>query len=179
MKKKLFAVAAFLLVFGCSSEKKHRASSILELKELGKLATVEYLVSKVVRARDDQTWYKIGERKILISCKASIRAGVDLSKIGAQQIKQSENSISIQLPPPEIISFSLPPEKIKVEYVEVGIFRHRFNQSEIEGIMVQAERQIRRQMDSLNILQKAQESAATFVRHFFQQAGFEEVTVQL
>ena len=48
-----------------------RLSSLSNTAELG---TVEYTVRKAVRARDEGEWFKIGNRRILFSCTAHIKA---------------------------------------------------------------------------------------------------------
>lgn len=178
IRKKIFWTIVVLAAgAGCKPKAEPRPSPVLQLREMGQLATAEFEVAKVVRARDEDTWYKVGERRMLLYCRARIKAGVDLSQVRDIDIKSSENSISIQLPPPQIISFNLPPESIKVAYTDVGLLRDPFSQAETAAIMKRAEVQIRRQADSLNILQKAQEGAVTFITRFFEQAGYEEVSV--
>lgn len=151
---------------------------ILQLRQLGQLATTEMEVAKVVRARDENTWYKFGERRMLLTCRARIKAGVDLTQLKESDVISTENKIRIKLPPPQIISFSMPPESIKVAYSEIGPFRDPFSQTETNWILEQAERQIRRQADSLNLLPRAREGAVTFFTRYFVQAGFEEVIVE-
>jgi hypothetical protein len=151
---------------------------VLQLRELGQLATVEMEVAKVIRARDEDTWYKIGERRMLLSCRARVKAGIDLSQMKESDIERGENSIRVKLPPPQLISFSMPPENIKVAYTEIGPFRDRFSTAETDFILEQAEKQIRRQVDSLNILPRARQGAITFVTRFFVQAGIEQVVVE-
>lgn len=178
IRNKIYCTLLVLLpILGCGKKEPSRPSPVLQLREMGQLATTEWELSKVVRARDEDTWYKWGERRMLITCRARIKAGIDLSQIRDVDIKKEGNNISIKLPPPQIISFSLPPEGIKVAYTDVGPFRDPFSQAETGAIMQQAEVQIRRQADSLNMLQKAADGAATFVKQFFEQAGYENVTV--
>lgn len=35
-------------------------------------------IAKIIKASDDKTRYKIGDRKIIMTCKASLTAGIDL-----------------------------------------------------------------------------------------------------
>lgn len=171
------ALFVLLLLFGCAKKEPPRPSPIMQLREMGQLATAEYELAKVVRARDEATWYKLGERRILITCRARIKGGIDLSQIRDVDIQTTGNTISIKLPPPQIISFNLPPQNIQVAYTNVGPLRDPFTQAETNSIMQQAERQIRRQADSLNILQKAGANAVTFITRFFEGAGYEQVAV--
>src|SRR5574344_2514556 len=45
----------------------------------GELATVEYTVSKIIKAKDC-TWWKIGEKRVLFKCNAYLTAGVDMTQ---------------------------------------------------------------------------------------------------
>lgn len=180
IRKKIYWTAFVLpLLCCCAPKPKARPSPVLQLRSLGQLATTEFELAKVVRARDEDTWYKLGERRMLITCSAKIRAGIDLSQIRDIDVEHSKSKITIKLPPPQIISFSMPPENIKVAFMDVGLFRDQFSQAETNAILQQAEVQIRRQADSLNILQKAQEGAVSFITSFFEQAGYEQVSVSV
>ncbi len=141
------------------------------------LATAEYIVTKVVKAEDNKTWYKLGDRRILISSKATIKAGIDLSKMSDNDITRSNNKLSILLPAPQILSLNLSPADIKVEHEEVSFFREKFTNAERDALLAQAEKQIREQADSLGLLNSAKENAIVFVRSFFQNAGFKEVDI--
>lgn len=113
---------AVLLLFAC--KKKEKSRDILQaIQQTGQLITVEYSLSKIVRANDNKTWYKLGDRKILISAEATVKAGVDLQKLTAEDVAIEEKQISLRLPPPTIFSIALPPDKITVQYEDVSFFR--------------------------------------------------------
>lgn len=178
IRKKIFWSLCVLLLTACGKKQPApRPNPVVQLREMGQLATTEFELSKIVQARDEDTWYKVGERRMLVSCRARVRAGIDLSQIRDIDVQADGSQVSIKLPPPQIFTFSLPPENIRVVYTDVGILRSPFSQAETNGILQQAEVQIRRQVDSLNILQQAQEGAALFVRRFFEQAGFTTVNI--
>ena len=69
-----------LLLAGCSSSLP-REEKVLAIKEMGALATTEYTITKIVKASDNQTWYKVGDRKILLSVEANIKAMIILTCI--------------------------------------------------------------------------------------------------
>lgn len=175
MNKKLLLFPLIVLL-SCSNKKND--SYIHALREMQQLATAEYIVTKVVKADDNKTWYKFGDRRILISCKATIKAGVDLTKLGDNDISRSNNKLSILLPAPQILSLNLSPEDIKVEHEEVSFFREKFTNSERDALLTQAEKQIREQADSLGVLNTAKENTVVFIRSFFHNAGIKEVDVK-
>ena len=163
--------------FGCSAPKEEPRPVVFSLQQIGKLATAEYQITRIVKAADNQTWYKWGDRKILISCAASVKAGIDFTQLKPQHVNQKEGKIFVQLPPPQILSLNLPPEGIKVAYTDVSVFRDPFSSSEINAIMQTAERQIQRQLTALDILTTARTNATAFVTRFLNGAGFNEVYV--
>ena len=178
MNKNLFSLAFLVLLWNCAPKKEPPKPIIFSLQQIGKLATAEYLISRIVKGEDNQTWYKIGGRRILISCTASVKAGIDFTKLQPQHVNQQEDGkVFVQLPPPQIISLNIRPEDIKMAYTDVGVFRDPFSSGEINAIMKTAEMQIRRQVNSLDILPAAQTNASAFVTRFLTAAGFKEVYV--
>ncbi len=113
----------YLLLFSACARKPAPQDIVLQLRELNELATVEYTVSKIVKASDDQTWYKVGDRKILMSCRATVKAGIDLNRLSPSAIRVDGKKVSIDLPAAQILSVIVRPEEIRTEYEEVGLFR--------------------------------------------------------
>jgi Protein of unknown function (DUF4230) len=144
---------------------------------MSELATAEYIVTKIIKASDNQTWYKAGDRKILMSCRASIKAGIDLSAISEENIKIDGKNISLQIPGAKIISLNMPPEDIKVEYQEIDLFRSPFKAGERDALAAQAEAQIRNGAEVMGILQTADANAKSFVTDFLQRAGYTGITI--
>ena len=150
---------------------------IYSLQEMSDLATVEYTVTKIIKAKDDKTWYKIGDRKILMSCEAQIKAGIDMSSISENNFSINGKDVELQLPPPKIISVSIPAETIKVEYEDISFFRDSYKTSERDQLATQAEAQIRNSIDSLGILQQAKVNTSLFVNNFLARLGYENITI--
>ena len=141
------------------------------------LVTVEYVVTKIIKANDNKTWYKAGDRKILMSCRASLKAGIDLSAIKEDNIQVDDKTISIQVPPAKLISLSMPPEDIIVEYQEIDLFRTPFKAGERDALAAQAEAQIRSSAEAMGILQTADANAKNLVTDFLKRAGYTTVNI--
>jgi hypothetical protein len=150
---------------------------VLTLKEMSELATVEYTITKIIKAADNKTWYKIGDRRILMSCEATIKAGIDMAAINESNFTISGKRITVNLPAPRIISIHLPAEKIKTEYTEVGFLRAPFSNAERDAIAKQAEIQIKGSINSLGILDQAKVNTATFVTGFLKRFGYEQINI--
>lgn len=175
----MIRLSFFLFFFAVAcAQKQQPQDMVLQLRELNELATVEYTVSKIVKAADDQTWYKVGDRKILMSCAATVKAGIDLSQLGPDDIRTDGKKISLSLPPAKIFSVNIKPEDIRTEYEEVGLFRSDFTAAERNGLLAQGEVQIRQQMAGTNILKEAESQASLVLGNFYRGLGFEEVNIR-
>ncbi len=173
MQKYLFLIIFFL----ACGKKTDQKPNIFSLREMSDLATVEYTVTKIIKASDNNAWFKIGERKILMSCEAYIKAGIDMSSINEHSFKINEKNIQVTLPQPKIISFSIPPEGIKTEYEETGVFRDKFKTQDRDALAAQAEKQIRNSIETLGILKQAKANTALFVTNFLKKLGYENIII--
>lgn len=163
---------------GCSSEKEpSKIQQVLGLQKMSDLATAEYVVTKIIKANDDKTWYKVGDRKILMSCKASLVAGIDLSQLTEKDIHIDGDNITLTLPHARLLYINIKPEDIKTAYQEVSLFRDNFSAQEKDQLAAQAENQIRDSVDSLGILVTAETNATLFINHFLQKEGFKKISI--
>jgi hypothetical protein len=178
MNKIVVSILFCLLFISCNEKSvPEQKKEILGLKEMNELATAEYTITKVVKANDNKTWFKVGDRKILLSCTGSIKAGIDLSAIKEENINISDKEIAIQLPPAKIISLSIPPEKITLEYEKVGFWRDKFSNAEQNELLVQAEAQIRAVADSIGVLKSAESNAKAFIIGFLERLGYKNAAI--
>jgi hypothetical protein len=166
-----------LLFLASCAEKPAEKVDVYEIRNIGLLSTTEYTLGKVVKLKDNKEWYKYGDRNILISCKAKVKAGIDLTTIAAEDIQVDGSRIAITLPAPVVLSLTMDPDQIHVEIEEVNGFRLGFSQDEKNKILALGERSIRANLSQTNILQTAQKNARIFAIDFYKQLGFDEVTV--
>ena len=194
MKHYLFYILFFSIFTACSNEPDIPITELYEVRDIGQLSTVEYTIGKIIILEDsdfdwkdfewtDIEWTdidklpKIGERKLLISCKAKVKAGVDLSKIKEEDINVSGNTIEITLPPAEITSFSMDPNSVRTEMENISGFRDAFTQREKSEFLQQGEEAIKNDMADSEVLEDARDNAEMFLEDFYQQLGFEHVIV--
>ena len=84
--KKLIGIAALLLLSSCGNSLEQTAKEKLgTLTEMAELGTVEYTITKIIKA-SDKAFYTIGDRKILFSCSATMKAGVDLDGFSTENV---------------------------------------------------------------------------------------------
>ena len=186
MKKKLMVKIlvsiCFFTLFSCKQDISHKQmeEQVGKITSLTELGTVEYVVTKIVKANDNATWYKFGDRKILFSCKAILKAGIDLSKLEDSDIKANieKKSISITLPEAELLSVNLKPENIKLIYEKTSITRSSFSNKERDAILAQGEADILKSVPDMGIFDDAESNAKLFLEAFFKQAGFTNVNIE-
>lgn len=166
-----------LFLFACRQKNAAPNDTIAILREIDELATTEYTITKVVKASDNKTWFKPGERKILITCEAVVKAGIDMKGITEKDIERSGKTITIHLPPPRILSVNIPPEKIKVEFEKVTMLRDPFTSRERNDLMVQAETQIKNSATELGIIEQAKVNTQLLLSRLLMQTGFEKVVL--
>jgi hypothetical protein len=170
------ALLLLLAALSCTN-RKEKLQQVMALQQMNDLATVEYVVTKIIKANDNATWYKIGDRKILLSCRATLTAGIDLSQVKEQNIQISGDNIELTLPPAKLISLNINPEDISQEFEEVAVFRQHFKPSEINNLAAQAEEEIRNSIDSMGLLQTAQTNASLFITNFLRRLGYKTITI--
>lgn len=186
MKKKLMVQIlvsiCFFALFSCKQDisYKQMEEQVGKITSLTELGTVEYVVTKIVKANDNATWYKFGDRKILFSCKAILKAGIDLSKLEDSDIKANieKKSISITLPEAELLSVNLKPENIKLIYEKTSITRSSFSNKERDAILAQGEADILKSVPDMGIFDDAENNAKLFLEAFLKQAGFTNVNIE-
>ena len=172
------SLCILLAMQGCS--RKNEAAVIHSLSSMNQLGLVEYRVRKIIKADDPGEWYKIGDRKILLSCTAYLKAGIDLAGFSPEEdivIDRRKGKVSITLPHATLLSLDIPPSEIRQEYDQVTLLRSAFSVQERNQLLRQGERQIRRSVPSLGILEEAEANARKFFESAFYKMDFKEVEV--
>jgi len=177
MNKQILFIISFFILAACS-DNNGPEEDVFKITNIGELSTTEYTVGKIIKLDDvGEEWYEYGDRKLLISCKAKVKAGIDLTKIGENDIKVSGSTIEITLPPAEITSFSMDPNLIRTEMESVSGLRLSFSQEEKNDILKQGEDAIKEDLGETGILNDATDNAETFLIDFYKQMGYEKIIV--
>ena len=106
MKRLIYIVSLFVLLSACKDD---RGLVVGKIKKASKLATTEFTIDKMVYGvkRKRLLWVvKLNEAKFLAHSKAIVKAGVDLEKLRKEDVDIEGKSISLKLPPVEVINFS-------------------------------------------------------------------------
>ena len=153
------------------------------MRQAAELGTVQYTVQKVV-SNNDESWKIFGDRKILFSFKAVIKAGIDMEKFDPQSVRVSENKrkgtkkISLELPQPKILTYKVRPEDVKLIYSELSLFRTEYTNKERDEIVAKGLWELKTDKELTGmILRDARLNAESFVEMLLRRNGFTNVEI--
>ncbi|MEN8119905.1 MAG: DUF4230 domain-containing protein [Bacteroidota bacterium] len=168
-----------LISVSCFRSEPDRAMVISKLKNSAKLATVEYIVTKVISAKDHNWFAK--DAYFFAETEATIKAGIDLDKLKDEDIQIDGSKINVLLPPIEILNFSYPAEGFRVieKYSdEAAIFKWNSISVAIkDDLYRQGEADIRQNIDDLRIINTAQRNTRVLLTKILNLSGFEEIYI--
>ncbi len=175
--KQIFTIITLFILLSCGKSEAEKDKEVFSIRSIGTLSTTEYTVGKIIKLNDKGEWYTFGERKILMSCKAKIKGGINLQKLKEEDLIIEGEKVTIKLPAAEIISFEMDPSLIKTEFTEVNGFRSNFSQEEKANILKLGETAIRTDMKQLGILKEAERNAIAFLKKFYANLGYSEIYI--
>ena len=147
------------------------------IQELDQLATVRWTESvPVTRETGGDILDRLfdGER-VLVIATGEVEAGVDLGDIGKEDVSVNSDTVTIDLPEPQILSASLDEEKTRVYDRDFSPLNVRPDDDLVEEARLQAVKKIRDAARENEILVTAEHNAEDSVRAFVTTLGFEEV----
>jgi Protein of unknown function (DUF4230) len=163
------------------SEKRPRTTTgpvVVEgIKELDQLATVRWTGSvPVTRETGGDVLDRLfnGER-VLVIATGEVEAGVDLGDIGKDDVSVNGDTVTIDLPEPQILSASLDEEKTSVYDRDFSPLNVHPDDDLVEEARLQAVEKIRDAARENEILDTAEHNAEDSVRAFVTSLGLEEV----
>ena len=195
LSKWLLAAAMLMLTAsGCGSRSQkavEKATALLSRKEQAiqvidkvkserQLGLVEYEVQKIVKANETGGWFILkSNRVILCSCKAYLKAGIDLSRFNPMtdvSIDPDETMITLTLPAPTLLSLNMPIDAVEILY-EKAKNSKGFSVTDLNELLRQGEAQIYASVPDLGILEDAKRNARLFFEPLFKRLGFTSVQV--
>jgi hypothetical protein len=147
------------------------------IQELDQLATVRWIGSvPVTRETGGDVLDRLfnGER-VLVIATGEVEAGVDLGDIGKDDVSANGDTVTIDLPEPQILSASLDEEKTRVYDRDFSPLNVHPDDDLVEEARLQAVEKIRDAARENEILDTAEHNAEDSVRAFVTSLGFEKV----
>ena len=147
------------------------------IQELDQLATVRWTESvPVTRETGGDILDRLfsGEQVIVIAT-GNVEAGVDLGDIHKDDVSVNGDSVTIDLPEPEILSASLDEEMTRVYDRDLSPLNIRPDDQLVEEARLQAIQKIKGVARENEILDTAEQNAEVSLRAFVTTLGFDEV----
>ena len=147
------------------------------IRELDQLATVRWTESvPVTRETGGDILDRLfsGEQVIVIAT-GNVEAGVDLGDIHKDDVSVNDDSVTIDLPKPEILSASLDEEMTRVYDRDLSPLNIRPDDQLVEEARLQAIQKIKGVARENEILDTAQQNAEVSIRAFVTTLGLDEV----
>ena len=154
-------------------------SVITAIQDVARLETTEFHVEKVVEVSDSQSklWGLVQAKDALLLVAAGdVSAGVDLGKVGADDVHvdSKEHAITVRLPAPIIIASTLDPHATHVYSRSTDLLAARNEELEGDARRV-AEEQMRKAAIDGGIFDRARTSADRTLRALLRSMGFERI----
>ncbi len=89
------------------------AAIVLQIQKLNELVSVKYTIQKVIGLEEQKV--PMGSEKLLLIVQAQVLAGIDLSKITAENVTiLPDKSVRVRLPAPKIVQVAIDDKETKV-----------------------------------------------------------------
>jgi hypothetical protein len=148
---------------------------IHSVRSLARLETIQYSVEKVITAESGQGpfGFLFGDRLLLVAHGVVI-AGLDLSKLGPQDLSLENSVLKVRLPATEIFIATLDNEKTYIYDRDTGILTKGNIQLETAARQA-AEKEIEQAALEDGILDQARQNGESYLLRLFLQLGYPEV----
>jgi hypothetical protein len=148
---------------------------IHEVRALARLETIQYSVEKVITTEVNQGLFgPLFGDKLLFVAHGIVIGGIDMSKIKPEQMQLKDGTLTIQLPPAEVLITTLDNQKSYVYDRETGLFTKGFTELETSARQA-AEQEIYKAAIEDGILEMANQNAEVFLENFFNSLGYQDV----
>jgi cell division protein FtsL len=146
---------------------------ITEVRSLARLETIQYSIEKVITAEVGQgTFGFLFGDKLLFVAHGTVIAGIDMEKIGPQDLRLENGVLVVKLPAPEIFVATLDNDKSYVYDRDTGALTAGDINLETTARQA-AEQEIRKAAEEDGILKLAQQNAETYLSKFFAALGYQ------
>ena len=178
MKNILQILLLAILCVSCNPKGKMVEEALDRLEDVAQIGTVEYTITKLIIANDNSL-FKFGDRKIVFSCRATMKAGIDLKDFekGDVDISNSGKEVTLNLPYPKVLAFNMPADEVKLEYSKVSGLLDAYNTQERNDLLKQGEAAILADAANIGIIEDAKKNATDFFTMLLANCKFEKVNV--
>ena len=147
------------------------------IQDLDQLATVRWRESVIVTRESGGTELEqfLAGEKVLLVAAGDVEAGVNLADLGRDDVRVERETVTIQLPEPEILSVSLDEDETRVYDRDFGLLNIRPDDELAEEARDVAVDRLEEAARDEDVLERAERNAEDNIRAFVISLDFEEV----
>ena len=169
-----------IMVTSCKKDER-RPLVVSKIQAAAKLATTEVTIEKFVFATKEKRLLflvKLNEAYFAANTEARVKLGIDLSKIHQEDIDIRDQSITLTLPPVEVLNFSYPFEKFKEDFtIRDDATLNKISVADIEEFYRQGEMDIRSNLQFMGLVDKTKTNTRVLLRGMLAGLGYEEIYI--
>ena len=170
-----------MIVLSCYACGPKRHFVVSKVRSAAKLATTETIIDKVVigtKTKKVLRLLRISEANFVAYTEATVKTGIDLEKLGDDDIIIEGNKITVVLPSVEVLDFQYPFNKFRIDSAITGnAFLNRFDIVDYEEFYRMAELDIRENLQYTGVIQQTQKNTERLMRGLLQNLGYEEIYI--
>lgn len=167
------------LMTGCAND--DRALIVGKIQQANDLVTSEVVIDKVVFGKKTRKVFfvPINEASFLAYSQARVKTGIDLNSLSAEDIQIEGTTITLRLPPIEVVNFSYPPESFIEDSLisEPNRFLNNIRLEDQEEFFRQAELDIRENLPFMGLVKSGQDHTRKLMHTLLKSLGFTEIYV--
>jgi hypothetical protein len=120
----------------------------------------------------------LNDAKFVARSQAIVKAGVNLDKLKAEDVKIEGKMISLTLPHVEVINFSYPAERFVLDkMITHGAFLNQIDLREQEEYFQDAEIDIRNSLKYMDIVKTTERKTRLLIENMLRTVGYEEIYI--
>jgi hypothetical protein len=154
---------------------------VSKVQQAAKLATTEVMIDKFIFATKEKRLLfviKLNEAYFAAKTESSVSLGIDLNKIHREDIDIKDKSISLMLPPIEVLNFSYPYESFQEDTtIRSYALLNNITGYDVEEYKRQGEKYISANLPYMCLVEKTQNNTRTLLRRLLSGLGYEEIYI--
>jgi len=151
---------------------------ITGIHAFGRLETAQYMMQTLVQLEDEPGNFleRISGDKLLLVAEGEVVAGFDLTQVREGDIVVQGISVTLMLPPPEILYSRVDNDRTYVYERETGLLRRPDPDLETQARRMAEQELIRWALDR-DILAEAEEFGVFYLENFLRSLGFTKIEI--
>lgn len=178
--KKIAIILGCVALFGCKQN--DRSLVVSRIKSAAKLATTEFVLDKTIMAAKDKKilfFVPLNAALFVAYTEATVTAGIDVNKLKKEDVVIDGTSISLKLPPVEVINFSYPFDKYRIDKeLSQDEFLNKFTLQEHEELYRQSELEIRSLLKQIGVVEQTEEKTRQMMENILKNLGYTEIYIE-